>query len=90
MPPAAAGAIFWIATACCLVAQIAVIRSAIRAPMPGSDATPVKMPRRPLEILWTIIPAIVLALVLVSTWNAMHRRMEHQMLMPAGHRMIEE
>lgn len=92
MSPTIARVIFWIAAGCCLVAQIALIRSAIRAPMPGSPDTSVIMPRRSIEIAWTIVPAIALALLLVVTWRAMHPPVtSHDMQnMPAGHRMIEE
>ena len=91
MSPAVAAAVFWIAAACCLVAQIAVIRSAVRAPMPGSPNGAVAMPRRSIEIAWTIVPAIVLALVLMATWRAMHQPAPGPiMIMPSGHPMIEK
>jgi heme/copper-type cytochrome/quinol oxidase subunit 2 len=91
MSPAVGAAVFWIAAACCLVAQIAVIRSAVRAPMPGSPNAAVTMPRRSIEIAWTIIPAIVLMLVLISTWRAMHPAAPGPiMIMPNGHPMLEK
>ena len=91
MSSTAAQIVFWIAAACCLVAQIAVVQSAIRSPMSGSpDSAAVVMPRRSREIAWTIVPAIALALVLAFTWRAMHPPANHEMHMPVGHRMIEE
>ncbi len=67
-------AIFWMAVACCAIAQIALIVSAIRAPMSGSaQAASVRMPGRASEIAWTVIPAIGLAVLLVFTWRATHR-----------------
>jgi heme/copper-type cytochrome/quinol oxidase subunit 2 len=91
MSPTVAEIVFWIAAACCLVAQIALVHSAIRSPMSGSaDTAAVVMPRRSKEIAWTIVPAIALVLVLVLTWRAMHQSAGHPMQMPAGPRMIEE
>jgi heme/copper-type cytochrome/quinol oxidase subunit 2 len=91
MNPLIATALFWVAAAFCLVAQLALVWSAIRAPMPGSAEAAVKMPRRTTEIAWTVLPALALAVVLVFTWRAMHRR--HDM-MPgmdmAGPRTIEQ
>jgi heme/copper-type cytochrome/quinol oxidase subunit 2 len=64
-------AIFWIAVALCVVAQVAIVRSALVARVPdASGAVPVS--RRPLEVLWAVVPAIALALVLLQTWRAMH------------------
>ena len=91
MSPTVAEIVFWIAAACCLVAQIALVQSAIRSPMSGSpDTAAVVMPRRSIEIAWTIVPAIALVLVLAFTWRAMHPPASPGMQMPAGHRMIEE
>jgi len=83
--------VFWIAAGCCLVAQVALLLSAIRSPMSGSpDTAAVVMPRRSIEIAWTIVPAIALARVLLFTWRAMHPTMGGAMQMPVGHHMIEE
>jgi heme/copper-type cytochrome/quinol oxidase subunit 2 len=89
LPPAVASAIFWIAAACCVVAQVALIHSAIRAPMPGSpESASMRMPSRASEIAWTIVPAIGLAVLLVFTWRATHRP---EVPSPhAGHQMIDE
>jgi heme/copper-type cytochrome/quinol oxidase subunit 2 len=87
--PAVATALFWVAVVCCIVAQIALIDAAIRAPMQGSsESASMRMPSRVTEIGWTIVPAIGLAVLLVFTWRATHRPP-----MPdahAGHQMIEE
>lgn len=66
--------IFWLAVACCLVAQVAIVRAALTAPARRAEGgADVPRPRRPIEIAWTVIPAIALALVLVATWHAIHR-----------------
>jgi heme/copper-type cytochrome/quinol oxidase subunit 2 len=74
MPHALADAIFWVAALCCAVAQVALVRSAIRAPMiqHGVDDATVPRPRRASEVAWTILPAIALIFVFVYTWLAIH------------------
>jgi heme/copper-type cytochrome/quinol oxidase subunit 2 len=62
--------LFWGAAACCVVSQLALVWSAIRAPMPGSSESAVKMPRRASEIAWTILPTLALATLLIFTWRA--------------------
>jgi heme/copper-type cytochrome/quinol oxidase subunit 2 len=90
MSPLFADLVFWIAAACCSVAQVAVVRSAIRAPMTDHTGAGVAMPRRSAEIVWTIIPAIALLLLLIATWRAMHPQMMHDMPgMPVGHPMTD-
>lgn len=90
MSPRLADLVFWMAAACCLVAQLALVRSAVRSPMPGTPDTAVRMPRRSSEVAWTILPAIALVLLLAATWRAMHRSVMHDMPnMPANHQMIE-
>jgi len=73
MPFRFADAIFWIAVACCSVAQVAILRSVIvspvRAPSSSGSVSPAK---RAAEIAWAVIPGIALAVVLVLTWRAMH------------------
>jgi heme/copper-type cytochrome/quinol oxidase subunit 2 len=68
-----ADAIFWIAVACCSVAQLAIIRSAIVSPARPSDSGDATTPaRRAAEIAWAVIPGIALGVVLVFTWQAIH------------------
>ena len=67
-----ADAIFWIAVACCTVAQLAIIRSAIVSPARVAGGEPTSGARRAAEIAWAVIPGIALAAVLLFTWRAMH------------------
>ena len=66
-----AATIFWIAVACCAAAQIAIVCAVIRAAQrqrePGAESA---LPGRAAEIAWALIPAAMLALVLVLTWHA--------------------
>jgi heme/copper-type cytochrome/quinol oxidase subunit 2 len=63
-------AIFWLAAACCALAQAAIVRSALRARAQRPDGS--AAPSRPIEVAWTVVPALALALVLVLTWRALH------------------
>jgi heme/copper-type cytochrome/quinol oxidase subunit 2 len=68
-----ADAIFWIAVACCSVAQLALIRSAVISPArPADSVGPTSPLRRIAEIAWAVIPGIALGVVLAFTWGAMH------------------
>lgn len=59
-------AIFWIAALLCLVSEIAIIRSAFRSPAGTAPNA------RSRDILWSIVPAILLAALLIATWQAIH------------------
>jgi len=70
-------AIFWIAVACCVVAQVAIVRSSLvspaQAPAPGStSAAGISTARRALEVFWAAVPGIALALLFAATWRATH------------------
>lgn len=62
--------IFWIAAAICIVAEIALLRSAFLPKRSGSTV-PVH-PARGSEMAWAIIPAIGLMLLLAATWRAVN------------------
>ena len=66
-------AIFWIAAVCCLVAQVAIIRSAFRPHEPVAGSALVPRPRTAVEVVWTLLPALVLIGVFMLTWRAMHQ-----------------
>ena len=68
-----ADGIYWIAVACCAVAQAAIVRSSLVSPAqaPSVDE-PASLTRRALEVCWAVVPGIALALLFVATWHAMH------------------
>lgn len=65
-----ADAIFWIAVACCAVAQLAILRSVLA--VPAQRAGDRSAWRRTAEIAWAVLPGVALAAVLLYTWRAMH------------------
>jgi heme/copper-type cytochrome/quinol oxidase subunit 2 len=66
-----ADVIFWIAVACCTVAQVAIIHSVVVSPARAAGSEPASGARRAAELAWAVIPGIALAFVLVFTWRAM-------------------
>jgi heme/copper-type cytochrome/quinol oxidase subunit 2 len=66
-----AGLMFWLSVASCVVAQVAIIRATLRVSGASASDSTLQMPhpRRWLEIVWVILPAIALAALLVVTWR---------------------
>jgi len=68
-----ADAIFWVAVACCSIAQVAILRSVVTSPARVAEAAGSTSPARRLaEIAWAVLPGIALAALFVFTWRAMH------------------
>ncbi|HEX6048228.1 MAG TPA: hypothetical protein VFZ21_03135 [Gemmatimonadaceae bacterium] len=68
-------ALFWIAAACCVVAELAILKSllfgrAARAARLEDQLVTARAPNRTIEIAWAVIPAAGLLLVLYLTWRA--------------------
>lgn len=69
--------LFWVAAACCVVAELAILRSLLfgrardaeQKPLTGALAV-APPTRRPVEIAWALLPAIGLLFVLYLTWRA--------------------
>jgi heme/copper-type cytochrome/quinol oxidase subunit 2 len=73
MPFHIADAIFWIAVACCVIAQLAIIRSAVVSPArPSGSHAPTSAGRRAAEIAWAVLPGVALVVLFFYTWNAIH------------------
>ena len=70
MPHLPATILFWISVACCLVAQVLIVRSVLAAR--GLPAVRPELPRArgSVEVMWAVVPAIALAAVLFFTWRA--------------------
>jgi heme/copper-type cytochrome/quinol oxidase subunit 2 len=70
-----ANAVFWVAVACCVVAQAALLRSVFTVrPLerPASAVGPVAPVRQGMEVLWAVVPAVALIGLLWLTWREMH------------------
>ncbi len=68
-------ALFWVATACCIFAELAILRSLLfgraRAAEAKDSMGAARTARasRPADIAWALLPAVGLALVLYMTWR---------------------
>ncbi len=72
MPFSTADAIFWVAVACCAIAQLAILRSVMVSPARAGERVGASVTRRAVEIGWALLPGVVLAVVFVYTWRAIH------------------
>lgn len=70
IPTSFSDLLFWIAAVCCALSQALIVRSALRARAlrPDGSASPPKA----TEVAWTIVPALMLAGVLLFTWRTLH------------------
>ena len=73
--------LFWLAVVCCVVAQIEIVRSALKTPPASNNAVPT--PARWTEVVWTLVPAVGLAVVLVFTWRAIEAHQQADAMRPA-------
>lgn len=60
LSPFLARLLFWAAACACGIAHLAILRSVSKTTR-----------HRPMELAWAVVPAIVLAAVLVMTWRAL-------------------
>jgi heme/copper-type cytochrome/quinol oxidase subunit 2 len=75
-----AEAIFWIAAVACVVAEIAILRSTYAGRrVEQSDLVPSSSLGG--EITWAIIPAVMLAFLLATTWRRIEARETHMEMM---------
>lgn len=63
-----AQAIFWIAALACVVAQFALLRSSFSIKKDSKSELVPGSPRA-VELGWAILPALVLAVLLLVTWR---------------------
>jgi heme/copper-type cytochrome/quinol oxidase subunit 2 len=74
MPFSFATGLFWTSVACCLIAQILIVRSvrgARHLPAPNPD---LPRARGGVELLWAVAPAVALCALLLFTWRAIEER----------------
>jgi heme/copper-type cytochrome/quinol oxidase subunit 2 len=66
--------LFWASVACCLIAQLLIVRSVFGARHLAQPSTDLPRSRAGVEVLWALIPAVALAVLLVFTWRAVQAR----------------
>jgi heme/copper-type cytochrome/quinol oxidase subunit 2 len=74
MPPSFREILFWSSAACCLVAQLLIVRSVLgvrRLPEPHAG---VPRSHSGVELFWAVLPAVALGVLFLFTWRAIERR----------------
>jgi hypothetical protein len=71
LPPGVAAALFWASVLACLVAQLFIIRAALRAEIPPAPGAQVPAPRRGAEVAWAVLPVVALVAVWLGAWRAL-------------------
>jgi len=74
MPVSFAIGLFWISVACCVVAQLLIVRSVIGARHVPRPDTELPRSRAGVELMWAIVPAVALVVLFVFTWRAIEWR----------------
>lgn len=74
-----ASGLFWASVACCLVAQLLIVRSVLGARHLPSPSADVPRSRGAVELFWAVVPAVALAVLLLFTWRAIR---EHEATRP--------
>lgn len=76
--PVVQGALFWSAVLACAIAQFFILRTAFRpagatdtSTEPGGRAMMVPSSRRAMEMIWAVLPALLLGAAFFFAWRAM-------------------
>jgi len=72
MTHALAEPIFWIAAVICVVAELAILRSAFVPRRGAIEAEVLPHSSRGIEMIWAVLPAVALAILLAATWRAVN------------------
>lgn len=74
---------YWIFAGCaaaCAIGHLAIVVSVARRHAAAIEPG-VPRPRRGIEIIWALVPALVLAWVLTATWDRVRERPEPPVIM---------
>ena len=69
VPSTALDVLFWTAAAACAVAQFFIVRAVWKVIPSGTSSPDVPAPRRALEIMWVLLPVLLLAGAFAGTWR---------------------
>lgn len=65
-----AAGLFWTSVACCVIAQLLILRSVRGGRHVRVSGSTVPRSREAVELLWAVVPAIALVVLLTFTWRA--------------------
>jgi len=74
MPLSLSSLLFWSSAACCLVAQVSIVRSVLRVRELPEPRPELPRSRGGMELLWALVPALALGVLFVFTWRAIELR----------------
>ena len=66
--------LFWSSVACCLVAQVLIVRSVLGAGRLPAASPDLPRSRDAVELFWALVPAVALGVLLLFTWRAIEAR----------------
>ena len=66
--------LFWFSAACCLVAQVLIVRSVLRVQALPEPHPELPRSRSGVELFWALVPAISLGVLFLFTWRAIEQR----------------
>ena len=66
--------LFWSSAACCLVAQVSIVRSVLRVRALPEPQPELPRSRGGVELFWALLPAVALGVLFVFTWRAIELR----------------
>ena len=72
IPPILLDALFWTAAAACACAQYFIVRAVWRVIPSGTSSPDVPVPRRATEIIWVLLPVLLLSGAFYGTWRYLH------------------
>ena len=77
--------IFLASALVCVVAEALIVRATVRVARAHPDAGPgFTLQRTALEIVWAVLPAVMLAVVLALPWRAVQAPPRRQTITPTG------
>jgi len=75
--------LFWMSVACCLVAQVLIVRSVVAARALPAVRPELPRARGSVEVMWAVVPAVALAVLLFFTWRAIQTNRATRAAAPA-------
>ena len=65
---------FWVAVVLCVIAHRFILRSAFAAGAAVEHSHTLPPIRRAAEVVWVVLPAVMLIVLFVATWRAIEMR----------------
>jgi heme/copper-type cytochrome/quinol oxidase subunit 2 len=72
VPSSVLDVLFWTAAVACAIAQYFIVRAVWKVIPSGISSPDVPAPRRALEIMWVLLPVLLLAGAFAGTWRHLH------------------